>query len=165
VGTGVALGGMAVGSLLKVLTMLLKQKRDFRKEDDRVNFVKLNCSFFQLKSDMDEVGILQVRTDEHNKEINRLKSISKRVQEQVSLIQKAIDQDNKLNKFRNAAKIVAKLTEGNPKFNGKKNTRLYYLFKEISSYINHTAIPAVRSNDDKRAKILVKMYNYQRTRQ
>jgi hypothetical protein len=55
---------------------------------------------------------------------------------------------------------VAKLTEGNSKYDGRKNTRLYYLFKEISSYINYTALPAVRSNDDKRAKILLKMYNY-----
>ena len=64
-----AAGGMAVGSILKLIDTMLKSKYDWKKEEDRNTFIKYNCSFFDIKDQMDRAGIVSVRTDMHKQEI------------------------------------------------------------------------------------------------
>lgn len=156
VGSAIALGGMAVGSILKMISLLLIDNWDFYNEEDRNNFVKLNCSFFQLKTDMDEVGILEVKTTAHDAEIRRLNALVKSIDDHVRKLTLAINKDTKLNKMRNMAKVISKLSEGK-KYDGKKNAQLHYKFKDIQSLLNGEAQRARR--DDEQAGVLVKIFD------
>ena len=155
-GTFLWLGGMAVGSILKMISLLLTDNWNFTKEVDRNNFVKLNCSFFQLKTDMDEVGILEVKTTAHDSEIRRLNSLVKNIDEQVKKLTLAIDKDIKANKMRKMIQVISKLGEGK-KYDGQKNAQLYYKFKAIKSLLNGEAQRA--RGDDQQAGVLVKIFD------
>ncbi len=65
----IAAGGMAVGAILKILNELLKEEFDWKNRDNRDVFLKMNCTFFDLKKEMDAVGLLHVRIAEHSDEI------------------------------------------------------------------------------------------------
>ena len=64
-----AAGGQAVGSILKIVDIMLTSKYDWKKEEDRNTFIKYNCSFFDIKDQMDDAGIVSVRTNLHKQEI------------------------------------------------------------------------------------------------
>ena len=64
-----AAGGMAVGNILKIIDLMLKSKYNWKKEEDRNTFMKYNCTFFDLKDQMDAAGIISVRTDLHKQEV------------------------------------------------------------------------------------------------
>ncbi len=68
-----AAGGIAVGSMLKIINELLKEEFDWSNRDARDVFLKMNCSFFDLKKEMDSVGLLHVRIAEHSEEIAKKK--------------------------------------------------------------------------------------------
>ena len=66
-----AAGGMAVGSVLKIIDVMLKSKYNWKKEEDRNTFLKYNCAFFDIKDQMDAAGIITVRTSMHQQEIDK----------------------------------------------------------------------------------------------
>jgi len=75
----IAAGGMGVSSILKIINELIKSPFDWKDKDKRDSFLKLNCSFFDLKKEIDSVGILHIKTQEHNSERKKKKASIKRL--------------------------------------------------------------------------------------
>lgn len=75
-----AAGGAAVGSMLKIINELLKPQFDWTNREGRDNFLKVNCSFFELKKEVDSVGLLHVRISEHTEEIRSKKESIKKLE-------------------------------------------------------------------------------------
>jgi len=89
----IAAGGMGVSSILKIISELLKSPFDWKDKDKRDSFLKLNCSFFELKKEIDSVGLLHIKIQEHNAErrkkrdsIKRLKPYLYKLRENESII-------------------------------------------------------------------------------
>jgi hypothetical protein len=161
VGTGVALGGQALGALLKTISVLLMDNWDFRKESDRVSFIKLNCSFFQLKSDMDDVGILEIKTIEHTNEISRIEGQISLVNKEIYKIQEELDKANKEYLLKNFTLVAQSLVGENKDYKLAENIALYVLLGEIDSYlIKHTLTKKALTDLETQAEILTKLYNY-----
>jgi hypothetical protein len=76
----IAAGGMAFGAILKILNELLKQEFDWQNRDARDVFLKMNCTFFDLKKEMDNVGLLHVRIAEHADEIAKKRASIQRLE-------------------------------------------------------------------------------------
>ena len=102
-GVSVAYGGLVVSSILKFINNLFEGRFDFKKDEDRLTFIKLNCSFYDVRIKMQEAGILDISTDAHYKDLaaveelinilNRLdsniSSNSKTISDQLEVIRKA----------------------------------------------------------------------------
>ena len=76
-GVSVAYGGLVVGSILKFINNLFEGRFDFEKDEDRVTFIKLNCSFYDVRIKMQEAGIIDISTDQHYKDLNRVNKLIK----------------------------------------------------------------------------------------
>lgn len=60
VGLIVAGGGFLISSALRLIDMIIKQRFDFEKAADRQTFVKLNCSFYEIRRELDTQGALDM---------------------------------------------------------------------------------------------------------
>ncbi|MEA9355110.1 hypothetical protein SHI21_02810 [Bacteriovorax sp. PP10] len=60
VGLIVAGGGFLISSALRLIDMIIKQRFDFEKPADRQTFVKLNCSFYEIRRELDTQGALDM---------------------------------------------------------------------------------------------------------
>lgn len=56
----VAGGGFIISSALRLIDMIFKQRFDFEKNQDRQAFIKLNCSFYDIRKDLEAQGALEV---------------------------------------------------------------------------------------------------------
>jgi hypothetical protein len=90
-GVTVAYGGLVAGSILKFLNNLFEGRFDFEKDEDRVTFIKLNCSFYDVRIKMQEAGILDISTDQHYKDLARVKKLVKILTD----IRNGVDKDSK----------------------------------------------------------------------
>jgi len=76
-GVSVAYGGLVVGSILKFINNLFEGRFEFKKDSDRVTFIKLNCSFYDVRIKMQQAGILDISTDQHYKDLAAVKKLIK----------------------------------------------------------------------------------------
>jgi len=76
----IAAGGMGVSSILKIINELIKTPFDWKDKDKRDSFLKLNCAFFDLKKEIDSVGLLHVKIQEHDVERKKKRASIKRLQ-------------------------------------------------------------------------------------
>jgi hypothetical protein len=76
-GVTVAYGGLVAGSILKFINNLFEGRFDFEKDEDRMTFIKLNCSFYDVRIKMQEAGIIDISTDQHYKDIARVNALIK----------------------------------------------------------------------------------------
>ncbi|WP_372654495.1 hypothetical protein [Halobacteriovorax sp.] len=76
-GVTVAYGGLVVSSILKFINNLFEGRFDFKKDEDRLTFIKLNCSFYDVRIKMQEAGILDISTDDHYKDLATVDSLIK----------------------------------------------------------------------------------------
>lgn len=60
IGLIVAGGGFLISSALRLIDMIIKQRFDFEKSVDRQTFVKLNCSFYEIRRELDTQGALDM---------------------------------------------------------------------------------------------------------
>jgi hypothetical protein len=60
IGLIVAGGGFLISSALRLIDMIIKQRFDFEKPTDRQTFVKLNCSFYEIRRELDTQGALDM---------------------------------------------------------------------------------------------------------
>ncbi|GEM_PF-6146856 len=74
-GVSVAYGGLVVSSILKFINNLFEGRFDFKKDEDRLTFIKLNCSFYDVRIKMQEAGILDISTDEHYKDLDSVEAL------------------------------------------------------------------------------------------
>ncbi|CBW26748.1 hypothetical protein BMS_1932 [Halobacteriovorax marinus SJ] len=74
-GVSVAYGGLVVSSILKFINNLFEGRFDFKKDEDRLTFIKLNCSFYDVRIKMQEAGILDISTDAHYKDLAKIEEL------------------------------------------------------------------------------------------
>lgn len=153
-GYGTAVGGMAVGSLLKIISLLLKPSWDFDKEKDRNNFVKISCSLFDIKTDIEEVGLLSTRTVETSSELKIVKVRIKDLEERIGILNASMQNYSKAKYFFEKGIIIAALKKTDLK-EMDPNIQLYQHFREARSILR-SAISARTSAE--RADILIALY-------
>jgi hypothetical protein len=89
IGLMVAGGGFVVSSALRLIDMIFHQKFDFDKNQSRQTFIKLNCSFYDIRKDMEGQGALDIETEYNRKDFKEVKSLI----EKLTAAQKGIDQE------------------------------------------------------------------------
>lgn len=90
-GVTVAAGGFLVSSGLKVIDLLLKQKYDFALSSDRQSFIKVNCAFYDIRREMELIGVFDLENSSAQKDLEDAKELSKKVAEKIL----ALDQQKK----------------------------------------------------------------------
>ncbi|MGZ3788972.1 MAG: hypothetical protein ACXVLQ_10630 [Bacteriovorax sp.] len=74
-GLAVAGGGFAVSSALRLIDMMIKQRFDFDKNKDRQTFIKLNCSFYDIRKDLESQGALEVENNANREDLRDVKDL------------------------------------------------------------------------------------------
>lgn len=93
VGLIVAGGGFIVSSALRLIDMIFKQRFDFEKNQDRQTFIKLNCSFYDIRKDLEAQGALDVENNSSRDDLKEAKDlIEKTTLSLKSMEQEKIDQ-------------------------------------------------------------------------
>ena len=82
-GVTVAAGGFLVSSGLKVIDQLLKQKYDFSQSSDRQSFIKVNCAFYDIRREMELIGVFDLENSSAQKDLEDAKELSKKVAEKI----------------------------------------------------------------------------------
>lgn len=62
-GLVVAGGGFLISSALRLIDLIFKQRFDFDKAIDRQSFVKLNCSFYEIRRELEVQGALDIENN------------------------------------------------------------------------------------------------------
>lgn len=98
VGLVVAGAGFVVSSALRLIDLIFKQRFDFDKTVDRQTFVKLNCSFYEIRRELDLNGALDIENSTSREDYRDIKSIS----ESIVLELKSIEEEKiKIGKSHN----------------------------------------------------------------
>ena len=74
-GLVVAGGGFIVSSALRLIDMIFKQRFDFDKNKDRQTFIKLNCSFYDIRHDLESQGALEVENNSSSEDLRNAKDL------------------------------------------------------------------------------------------
>ncbi|MBC7540020.1 MAG: hypothetical protein H7281_14450 [Bacteriovorax sp.] len=75
----VAGGGFIVSSALRLIDMIIKQKFDFVKNIDRQTFIKLNCSFYDIRHDLESRGALDVEDNSSREDLKDTKDLIEKI--------------------------------------------------------------------------------------
>ena len=75
-GLVVAGGGFVVSSALRLIDLIIKQRFDFEKPADRISFIKLNCSFYEIRRELDTVGALDLENSTTREDFRDAKSLA-----------------------------------------------------------------------------------------
>lgn len=79
VGLVVAGGGFLISSALRLIDLIFKQRFDFDKSVDRQTFIKLNCSFYEIRRELDLNGALDIENSTSREDYRDIKAISEEV--------------------------------------------------------------------------------------
>lgn len=79
VGLVVAGGGFLVSSALRLIDLIFKKRFDFDKISDRQTFIKLNCSFYEIRRELDLNGALDVENSTSRDDYRDIKAISEEI--------------------------------------------------------------------------------------
>ncbi|MDC1174406.1 hypothetical protein OAT67_03375 [Bacteriovoracaceae bacterium] len=82
-------GGFAVASLLRVIHNLFDKKFDFEDNQDRRNFIKLNCAFYDIRKDIESSGLVDISTEGHQKDYAELKGLIKVIEDKIKANKKS----------------------------------------------------------------------------
>jgi hypothetical protein len=85
----VAGSGFLISSALRLIDLLIKKKFDFDKPVDRQSFVKLNCSFYEIRRDLDAQGAFDVENNSNREDYRDVKAII----EELTAELKKLDED------------------------------------------------------------------------
>ncbi len=96
----VAGGGFLISSALRLIDLIFKQRFDFEKAIDRQTFVKLNCSFYEIRRELDSQGALDIENSTSRDDYRDVKALV----EEVSAELKKID-DEKVNITKSHSEI------------------------------------------------------------
>lgn len=88
----VAGGGFLISSALRLIDLIFKQRFDFEKPIDRQTFVKLNCSFYEIRRELDMHGALDIENNSSREDYRDVKAIVEEVTAELKRIE-----DKKLN--------------------------------------------------------------------
>ncbi|MCK5884667.1 MAG: hypothetical protein KAG61_13335 [Bacteriovoracaceae bacterium] len=123
-GMVISAGAAIMGSVIKLLDSLLNKGYDFENSDDRNNFVKLNCSFYDLRRELEEGDAFKVYARENEKDLfdakaiianisDNISSLNSEYEKQVSSIQNLLTDniatmDNDLDDMKAEADLIEK---------------------------------------------------------
>lgn len=71
----VAGGGFLISSALRLIDLIFKQRFDFEKSTDRQTFVKLNCSFYEIRRELDMQGALDIENNTSKEDYRDTKAL------------------------------------------------------------------------------------------
>lgn len=93
-GLAIAGGGFLAASTLKLIDQLLKQKFDFEKSTDRQSFIKLNCSFYEIRRDLEISGVLDLENSNTKDDYRDAKDLVQKITAEIQ------DKDKKIIEFQ-----------------------------------------------------------------
>lgn len=71
----VAGSGFLISSALRLIDLMIKQRFDFEKPVDRQSFVKLNCSFYEIRRELDVQGAFDIENNSSREDYRDVKAI------------------------------------------------------------------------------------------
>ncbi len=83
--------GYFLGTSLKILISVFKQRFDFENESDRKNFLDLNCAFFDVRRAIDDSGFLLSQSQIIINERDTIKEELPKLEEEKNLSKKSLD--------------------------------------------------------------------------
>lgn len=75
----VAGGGFIISSALRLIDLIFKQRFDFEKTTDRQSFIKLNCSFYEIRRELDLHGVFDLETSTSREDYRDVKAINESI--------------------------------------------------------------------------------------
>lgn len=87
-GLAVAGGGFIISSALKLIDLIFKQRFDFEKNKDRQTFIKLNCSFYDIRKDLEAQGGLDVENSTNREDLRDAKAHIEKLNQALKLAEK-----------------------------------------------------------------------------
>jgi hypothetical protein len=88
-GLVISAGGLALSSILRIMHNLFTPLFDFTKTSERQTFIKLNCSFYDIRRDIEASGFMDVSSDYHSKDFEEVISLTKGLEEKLKSISKS----------------------------------------------------------------------------
>ena len=75
-GLVVAGGGFIISSALRLIDLIIKHRFDFDRPVDRNSFIKLNCSFYDIRKDLETQGILDLENSTTREDFRDTKTLA-----------------------------------------------------------------------------------------
>ena len=69
--------GQAIGASLKILYELFRVKYDWNDQENRNKFIRVNCAFYDMKQEMNNSGLLNIKSASFTPEIINKKEFNK----------------------------------------------------------------------------------------
>lgn len=85
----VAGGGFLISSALRLIDLIFKQRFDFDKTTDRQSFIKLNCSFYEIRRELDLNGVFDTETNSSRDDYRDIKAINESIVKEIKRLDDA----------------------------------------------------------------------------
>jgi cell fate (sporulation/competence/biofilm development) regulator YmcA (YheA/YmcA/DUF963 family) len=86
-GLVVAGGGLLISSTLRLIDLIFKQRFDFDKTADRQSFIKLNCSFYEIRRELDLNGVFDSETNLSREDYRDVKAINESITKEIKRLE------------------------------------------------------------------------------
>lgn len=106
-GMVVAGGGFIISSALRLIDLIFKQRFDFEKNKDRQTFIKLNCSFFDIRKDLEAQGGLDIENTESRDDLRDVKGHIEKVTLAIKDLEKEKNDQRKIQEEMDQQMLVA----------------------------------------------------------
>lgn len=84
-------GGAVVATALRLIDTLLKDQFDFEKTKDRASFIKLNCSFYELRKQLYVSGFYEMDKNSIKRDAEVLKSLETKVNNHLQTLKAQVE--------------------------------------------------------------------------
>ena len=84
-----AAAGTAISSILNIIDDIFSKQYDFKYEDERLAFVKINCAFRDLRRDLQGSGLLQTGDETHKRYFEKVNLLIDSIQDKINKLDKA----------------------------------------------------------------------------
>lgn len=85
-GLVIAGGGLALSSILRLIGSLFEKQFQFDKKEDRQNFIKLNCAFYDIRRDIESSGMLDIALPEDKAALAEVVALVKKIEARKKVI-------------------------------------------------------------------------------
>lgn len=79
----VAAAGSAISAILRIIDDMFTKQYEFKYEDERMAFVKINCAFRDFRRDLQKSGLLQAGDDIHRRYAQKLDTLISRLSDKI----------------------------------------------------------------------------------
>jgi hypothetical protein len=83
----VAGGGFLISSSLRLIDLIIKKRFDFDKSTDRQSFVKLNCSFYEIRRELDVQGAFDIENSTTRDDYRDVKAIVEQLTNELKAVE------------------------------------------------------------------------------